>query len=154
MQPEHRTPAPPSGIHHSNTPILHHSPQGKRTMRRLTTLLPILMLAVAPAALGQALPRITALYPPGARAGSTVEVAIRAGGLEGAKQLVVEGAGISAALNQAAVEIDPAEQKVFETKCKLCHQLRSPATFSRTPEQWAQTVDRMIKEKGAPIDAG
>src|SRR5262249_29052712 len=100
----------------------------------------------------QALPRIAALYPPGARVGSTVEVAIRGGGLEGCKEVVVDQPGLSVALNQAAVKIDPADQKVFETKCVLCHQLRGPATISRTADQWVATVDRMIKEKGAPIE--
>jgi hypothetical protein len=115
----------------------------------------LLILTLSLAATGaqaQALPRISALYPPGGRAGSTVEVAIRGGGLEGAREVIVDGAGLSATLNAADVKVDPADQKVFQSKCSQCHELRGPATISRTADQWVATVDRMIKEKGAPIE--
>jgi hypothetical protein len=100
----------------------------------------------------QALPRLTALYPPGARAGTTVEVSIRGGGLEGAREVLVHGDGISAKLNDAGVKVDPADQKVFQAKCALCHELRGPSTISRTAEQWVATVDRMIRDRSAPIE--
>lgn len=120
-------------------------------MKRAATSLILLTLAIAPA-LSQALPRIAALYPPGARAGSTVEVSIRGGGMEGAREVIVAGTGVAAKLSEASVKIDPAEQKVFGAKCALCHELRGPATISRTADQWASTVDRMIRDRGAPIE--
>jgi hypothetical protein len=100
----------------------------------------------------QALPRLTALYPPGARAGSTLDVAIRGGGLDGAQEVVVDGAGLKVELNDAGVKVNPEEQKVFQAKCGLCHELRGPANISRTADQWVATVDRMIRDRGAPIE--
>lgn len=104
-------------------------------------------------ALAQALPRIAALYPAGARAGSTLEVAIRGGGLEGAREILWDRPGLTARLSSAAVKIEPGDLKLFQAKCALCHELRGPSTISRTADQWVATVDRMIKEKGAPIEA-
>ncbi|MFN3648794.1 MAG: hypothetical protein ACK47B_04360 [Armatimonadota bacterium] len=106
---------------------------------------------VAPA-WSQALPRIAALYPPGARAGSTLDVAIRGGGLDGAHSILVEGSGLTATLNAADVKVDPEDQKVFTAKCGLCHELRGPANISRTADQWVATVDRMIRDRSAPIE--
>lgn len=112
----------------------------------------LLLSLIATPALAQALPRISSLYPPGARAGSTLDVAIRGGGLEGARAVLVDGPGLTAALNAVDVKIDPASQKVFAAKCGQCHELRGPATISRTADQWVATVDRMIREKNAPIE--
>ena len=100
----------------------------------------------------QALPRITALYPPGAKSGATLDVAIRGGGITSPSQVIVSGPGISATLNTAEVKIDPAEQKLFQAKCTQCHEMRGPANISRTADQWVATVDRMIREKSAPIE--
>lgn len=123
-------------------------------MKRIVARLALLGLAAcASRAHAQALPRIASLFPPGARAGSTVEVAIRGGGMDGAREVVVDGKGLQATLNTADVKVDPAEQKVFTAKCALCHELRGPATISRTAAQWVATVDRMIKDKAAPIEA-
>jgi hypothetical protein len=110
-------------------------------------------LGAASPALAQALPRISSLYPPGARAGTTQDVAIRGGGLEGAREVLVTGSGLTAQLNSLDVKIDPAEQRLFASKCAGCHELRGPATISRTADQWVATVDRMIRQQGAPIDA-
>jgi hypothetical protein len=121
-------------------------------MKRAGLAILVLSLAAAPA-LSQALPRITALYPPGARTGATLDVSIRGGGLDGAREVLVDGPGLSAKLNPLDVKVDPADQKVFTAKCALCHEVRGPATISRTADQWVATVDRMIKEKGAPIEA-
>lgn len=112
------------------------------------------VVLVGPAlAQSQTLPRIASLYPPGAQAGQTVEVSIRGGGLEGAREVLVDGKGLSIQLNSASVKVDPADQKVFTAKCGLCHELRGPSNISRTAEQWVATVDRMIKDRGAPIEA-
>ena len=110
-------------------------------------------LLLLPAAVhAQALPRITGLFPPGARAGTSVEVAIRTGGLEGAREVVVEGSGLTVHLNDSGTKADPGDQKVFVAKCGLCHDLRGPSSISRSPDQWVATVDRMIKDRGAPIE--
>lgn len=112
-----------------------------------------LTLGAATGAWAQALPRIQALYPPGAKAGATLDVAIRGGGLDGAREVIIDGAGLKATLNAANVKIDPAEQRLFTAKCSGCHEIRGPQNISRTADQWVATVDRMIKDKGAPIDA-
>jgi len=123
-------------------------------MMNIRSFLAFSLLALAPLpALAQALPRIAALYPPGARAGSTLDVAIRGGGLDGAREVVVNGGGLSVKLNELNIKVDPAEQKIFQAKCALCHELRGPANISRTADQWVATVDRMIRDKAAPIEA-
>lgn len=118
----------------------------------LSLILATLAAAVPVGGFAQALPRIAALYPAGARQGTTVEVAIR-GSVSGAQQVLVDGPGINAVLNQADIKIDPAEQKVFTAKCGMCHELRGPSSISRTADQWVATVDRMIKDRQAPIEA-
>lgn len=120
-------------------------------MKRASLALLTALVAAAPA-FAQALPRISSLYPPGAQAGQTVEVSIRGGGLEGAREVIVDGPGLSAKLNESNVKVDAADQKVFTAKCGLCHELRGPATISRTADQWIATVDRMIRDRGAPIE--
>lgn len=122
-------------------------------VRKFAALTVVVAALAAARAQAQALPRITALYPPGARAGATLDVSIRGGGLDGARELVIEGSGLTAKLNDAGIKIDPADQKIFQAKCALCHEVRGPATISRTADQWVATVDRMIKDKGAPIEA-
>src|SRR5579864_9035333 len=59
----------------------------RKAMNRTVTVALLLSLSGnADPAIAQALPRLAALYPPGARTGSTLDVAIRGGGLEGARQ--------------------------------------------------------------------
>jgi hypothetical protein len=110
------------------------------------------LLLLPAGAYAQALPRITGLFPPGARAGTSVDVAIRTGGLEGAREVVVDGSGLTVHLNESGAKADPGDQKVFVAKCGLCHDLRGPSSISRSPDQWVATVDRMIKDRGAPIE--
>jgi hypothetical protein len=116
-------------------------------------LISLLLLFVARPGWAQALPRISALYPPGAKQGSALDVSIRGGGLDGAREVIVDGPGLTVSLNSADVKVDPADQKVFQAKCGLCHDLRGPATISRTADQWVATVDRMIRDRNAPIEA-
>ncbi|MDX1932530.1 MAG: pre-peptidase C-terminal domain-containing protein [Capsulimonadales bacterium] len=100
-------------------------------------------------------PRIAALFPAGAKAGETVEVAMRGGNLNGAKSLIVTGApGITAELMAAGGAVDESAKPLFEAKCTSCHEARSPANRSLTPDQWAATVDRMIRARGAAIEKG
>src|SRR4029077_8571976 len=63
------------------------------------------------------------------------------------------GPGGTATLNARGVKADPADQKLFQAKCTQCHELRGPGSISRTADQWVATVERMIREKGAPIEA-
>lgn len=102
-------------------------------------------------ALGQT-PRIRALFPAGAKAGETVEVAVRGGGLDGAKRvLLVGGDGVSAELVPSDTVVDESAKPLFQQKCGLCHDLRGPANRTLTADQWAATVDRMINARSAPI---
>lgn len=110
-----------------------------------------LLIAVPTAAQAQALPRIAALYPPGARAGTTLDVAVRGGGLQGAREVLVAGSGVKATLNEVNVRLDPDEQRLFQTRCTGCHEMRGPSQISRTADQWSATVDRMIRDRNAPI---
>ena len=84
----------------------------------------------------------------------TVEVAIQGSDLEDAHEVIIEGEpGITAKLHPAGGEIDDTHKPVFEANCGQCHELRSPSNRSMTPAQWKATVQRMITEKGAEIDA-
>lgn len=100
----------------------------------------------------QALPRLGALYPAGGQAGTTLEVAIQGGGLNGATELLVDGPGLTARIRPSTGRGDAADKKRFEASCAQCHELRGPAQLARTPEQWSQTVDRMIRQHSAPIE--
>jgi hypothetical protein len=111
-----------------------------------------LVLGCTGSAFAQALPRVASLFPPGTRAGSTLDVAIRGGGLDGAREILVDGSGITAKLNSSGAKVDPNDKKVFAAKCAQCHELRGPENISRTADQWVATVERMIKEKDAPIE--
>ena len=115
----------------------------------------IIGLFVALALMGAALaqnPRIAALYPAGAQAGKTVEIAIRGGGLAGAKRVVVNGGpGVKAELSAAGGPIDDTIRPLFNAKCVTCHESRSPDNRTLSPEQWAATADRMITARGADI---
>ena len=98
-------------------------------------------------------PTISALFPAGAKAGETVEVSVRGGNLAGAKRIVVIGPeGVTAELNLADVQVDESSKPLFQQKCQQCHEVRSPANRTLTPEQWAATVDRMINQRSAPIN--
>lgn len=109
------------------------------------------LFALMSTALAQG-PRIAALYPAGAQAGQSVEVAIRGGGLAGAKRVVVSGApGIKAELVGGSGAVDEGIRPLFNAKCVTCHESRSPDNRTMSPEQWASTVDRMINARGADI---
>jgi len=61
---------------------------------------------------------------------------------------------LTAAAQQAAPDTAVAVQAgkaAFEMSCKKCHPLERPLSKVKTAEEWASTVDRMIK-KGAAVD--
>ncbi len=102
---------------------------------------------------GQNGPRISALFPAGAQAGQTVEVAVRGGNLTGASSAMINGApGVTAELLPSGLKVDEKAKPAFEKACASCHELRSPANRTLTPEQWAATVDRMITARNAQIN--
>ncbi len=101
----------------------------------------------------QRTPRINVLFPAGGQVGTTVDVSIQGADLDDAHILIIEGEpGISGNLFAEGGEVDTTYQELFEATCTQCHELRSPSSRSMTPAQWEATVDRMIREKGAPID--
>jgi hypothetical protein len=119
---------------------------------RSSLLLLMTVLTAALPAVAQQGPRITALFPAGAKAGETVEVSVRGGNLIGAKKLMVMGAGgVTAELVGGQVAVDEKVRPLFQNKCTSCHEARSPANRSMTADQWASTVDRMINARGADI---
>ena len=111
------------------------------------------LIAVA-CTFAQGTPRVSALFPAGGQAGTTVDVSIQGADLDDAHALIVEGEpGITGELFAAGGEVDTTYQELCEATCTQCHELRSPGNRSMTPAQWESTVDRMIKEKDAPIDS-
>lgn len=122
-----------------------------RNLRVASSPLVFLALCVTLPAQAQQ-PRIAALFPAGAKAGETVEVAVRGGGMVGAKSALITGLpGVSAELTGNDVKVDEKAKPLFQAKCTSCHEARSPANRSMSPEQWASTVDRMINSRGADI---
>src|SRR5580658_8605019 len=111
----------------------------------------LLSIVTASAASAQ-IPRINTFYPIGGRIGTTVNLEIRGSSLNGANKLIVQGAGISGTVAPSGSAQDEAAKPVWQSKCGSCHDLRSPANRSMTPEQWVATVDRMIKVRNAPIN--
>ena len=102
----------------------------------------------------QGVPRLNSLFPAGGQLGTSVDVAIQGSDLEGAHTLIVEGEpGITAELYPVGGEVDDTHRPVFEANCGQCHELRSPSNRSMTPAQWEATVQRMITQEGAEIDA-
>ena len=99
------------------------------------------------------LPRINTLFPIGGKSGSTVDVEIRGSSLEGAKELLIYGEGVSGTATPGDGKADETNKPVWQNKCGSCHDLRSPSNRSLSPASWAATVDRMVKARQAPINA-
>lgn len=96
-------------------------------------------------------PTVSALFPVGGRAGSSMDVEIRGSALAGARTILVEGTGVHATLEPSSGAADQTNRAIWQQRCKLCHELRSPANRSLSPEQWATTVRRMVEQHQAPI---
>ena len=111
-----------------------------------------LMCELTGSSVAQQLPKIAAVYPAGARTGSTVEVALRGANLSAAKELLVLGApGVTAKLQKGGVAPNQSARGIVNARCSTCHEVRSPDNRVLSPDAWEQTVDRMIKLRGADI---
>ena len=97
------------------------------------------------------IPRINTLFPIGGKSGATVDVEIRGSSLEGAKELLVYGDGVSGTVQPGDGKADETNKPLWQNKCGSCHDLRSPGNRSLSPAAWAATVDRMVKVRQAPI---
>ena len=118
------------------------------------TFFTLFFLLISVSVFAQGTPRLNSLFPAGGQSGTTVEVAIQGSDLEGAHTLIIGGRpGITSKLHPSGGEVDETHKPVFEANCGQCHELRSPNNRSMTPAQWKATVQRMITEKGAEIDA-
>ena len=98
------------------------------------------------------IPRINTFYPIGGRIGTTVDLEIRGSSLNGANKLIVHGHGLTGTVAPSGSKQDEAGKPAFQAKCGTCHELRSPANRSLSPDQWNATVDRMVKVRNAPIN--
>ena len=98
-------------------------------------------------------PRINTLFPIGGKSGSAVDVEIRGSSLEGARELLVYGEGVSGVATPGDGKADETNKPLWQNKCGSCHDLRSPSNRSLSPASWAATVDRMVKARQAPINA-
>ncbi len=108
-------------------------------------------LAATVGALAQT-PRINTFFPIGGRIGTTVDLEIRGSSLNGANKLIVHGPGVTGSVAPSGSAQDEAGKPVWQAKCVTCHELRSPANRSMSPDQWNAVVDRMIKVRNAPIN--
>jgi len=112
----------------------------------------VALVAAVATAHGQAIPRIAAVFPAGARTGQVVEVALRGSNLGSARKLLVLGPpGVTGELLQGGAAPDASARPVFQARCTSCHEARSADNRTLGPEQWAQVVDRMIEVRGADI---
>ncbi len=109
------------------------------------------------AAHAQDVPRLSGVFPAGAQAGQSVEVTVRGSALLGAKKIWFSGPGgvmedgLTGEIAGGSITVDAAAKPLHQAKCANCHELRSPANRSLSPEQWAQTVERMVKQHAAPL---
>jgi hypothetical protein len=79
-------------------------------------------------------------------------VAVRGGNLVNARRVLVIGdEGVTAEIVGGNAAVDETVRPLFQKQCTVCHEARSPANRSLSPEQWAATVDRMIGQRGAEI---
>ena len=110
------------------------------------------LLILAGAARAQLSPHIGSMYPGGATTGKTVDVEINGGNLIGVHGMLIGGApGVSAQIVGGANPVDESARPIFQSKCTTCHEERSPANRSKSPEDWAATVTRMITKNSADI---
>jgi len=119
-----------------------------RGRARLPLLLAALALVRLPA---QAPPQLQAIFPPGGKAGQTVQVVLR-GGIGGARDMVVFGPGLEAKIERKETNTDPASKKLFEDKCGTCHELRGPHNGRCHPHNGKPPSTRMIGTRGADIN--
>ncbi|MBC8143208.1 MAG: pre-peptidase C-terminal domain-containing protein, partial [Armatimonadetes bacterium] len=115
------------------------------------------VLICAATANAQDVPRLSGVLPAGAQSGKTVDVSVRGSALLGAKSVWfsrpggVRDEGVSGRIIGDTVSVDSSAKPLHQAKCANCHELRSPANRSLSPEQWASTVARMVKDHSAPL---
>lgn len=130
--------------------------KGKRMSREIETAF-VAVLCVAASASAQDVPRLSGVLPAGAQTGKTVEVSVRGSALLGAKNIWFSRPGglsdesVSGKIIGETAKIDSSAKPLHQAKCANCHELRSPANRSLSPEQWASTVARMVKDHAAPL---
>lgn len=123
--------------------------------RYLATLL--LALSAVTSVQAQDVPRLSGVFPAGAQAGQSVEVTVRGSALLGAKKIWFSGpggvmeTGLTSEIAGGASTVDATAKPLHQAKCANCHELRSPVNRSLSPEQWAQVVERMVKQHAAPL---
>ncbi len=121
------------------------------------------LLAVAtvpPAAPAQDfMPTLLAVYPPGGKAGSTIEVDLRLSSpTDEVREVIVTGAGVTATLIPTKKLFRPDGShvdrgyKLFANRCGTCHDLPNPVVTRKSWDEWDKTIVRMAKEKGAPVE--
>ncbi|MBC7807168.1 MAG: pre-peptidase C-terminal domain-containing protein [Akkermansiaceae bacterium] len=126
-------------------------------MKRYLSVFLILSSGIAATAHAQDVPRLSGVFPAGVQAGQSVEVTVRGSALLGAKKIWFSGPGgvmedgLTGEIAGGSVTVDAAAKPLHQAKCANCHELRSPANRSLSPEQWAQTVERMVKQHAAPL---
>ncbi|MBC8137952.1 MAG: pre-peptidase C-terminal domain-containing protein [Fibrella sp.] len=117
----------------------------------------LVALSVFATAHAQDVPRLSGVFPAGAQAGQSVEVTVRGSALLGAKKVWFSGpggvmeSGLTGEIAGGSATVDATAKPLHQAKCANCHELRSPANRSLSPEQWAQTVERMVKQHAAPL---
>ncbi len=122
-------------------------------------LLSFCLATLGAAAHAQDVPRLSGVFPAGAQAGQSVEVTVHGSALLGARSVWFSGPGgamengMTGEIAGGIVSVDAAAKPLHQAKCANCHELRSPANRSLSPEQWAQIVERMVKQHAAPLSA-
>ena len=150
---ENKCPAVGRSARAANTDRLRRSPGRGTRPRSRTIFVPAAALLLATSVHAQT-PQIVGVFPAGARAGQTVEIALRGGQLQGARQLLVTGGfGVSAEVATGGKAPDEGLRPLVQSKCTSCHELRTPDNRTMGAEQWAQTVERMIAQRGAQLSA-
>lgn len=123
-----------------------------RVLRTPAILLALTIVLIIRIASAQQLPKIAAVYPAGARAGTQLEVSLRGANLSAARELLIlGGSGVTAKLQRGGAAPDQSSRGVIQARCTTCHELRSPDNRILSIDGWEQTVDRMIKLRGADI---
>jgi hypothetical protein len=118
-----------------------------------------LLLSPVAAAAQDYFPTLLAVYPSGGAAGTTVEVDLRLSSpTDEVREVLVTGRGVTAALVPPPKLHRPDGHhvqigyKLFANRCGTCHDLPNPVVTRKSWKEWDDTITRMAKEKGAPVE--